>query len=282
VHGYFDALCASKESQLYGAPVTVADNAAVRGLRLALKDDPGDGELYLQLGDALAFQLRYLEAIEAYTAAIEKLPEGPTGYRKRGGRYLTTLQLARAYADYARCLSYGQDAQAELLSGLCAYMMGDYARAKAHFASWIALFGDDTHELVAVIYWYALCCVKEHDRAGMNAALSRYGADMDVGHHTAYQCGIRLLLEEITPEEALRTAEAAQGEDHDLEYSMIVYAVAQYAYLHGDTQGYIKALDGILARDTFWAGFASLAALNERYPEVAQNAERRGGAAARR
>jgi tetratricopeptide (TPR) repeat protein len=95
--GYFDVLCASKESQLYGAPVMVADNDEVRKLRQALAETPDDGGLYIQLGDALSYQLRFIEAISAYPSAIGKLPESMAGYQKRGGRYLTTLQLPRAY-----------------------------------------------------------------------------------------------------------------------------------------------------------------------------------------
>jgi hypothetical protein len=74
----------------------------------------------------------------------------------------------------------------------------------------------------------------------------------------------------------METAESADGDDRDLEYSMIVYAVANHEYARGNTEGYTKLLDAILLRDTFWAGFASLAALNDRYPEVARNAIKRG------
>ncbi len=278
--GYFDDLRASKESQLYGKPEAVEDNERVRALRRELEADPNAGELYLELGNALSYQLRYLEAISAYTQAIGRMPDKAAGYRKRGGRYLTTLQLDRAYADFLRCLSFGQDADLEILSGLTAYMLGKYAEAKAHFNNWITLAGDDTEELVSTIYWYVLCCVRDRDGEGMRDMLARYSPDMYVGHHTAHQCGIRLFLGELTAEEAIETAEAADGEDRDLEYSMIVYAVALHACLHGNPEDNIKYLDMILLRDTFWAGFASLAALNDRHPEITENAAKRGDAAA--
>jgi len=245
--GYFDDLCASKESHLYGAPDAAEDdNERVRELRRALKDGPDDGELYM----------------------------------KRGGRYLTTLQLKRAYADFTRCGSFGKNAQIELLSGLTTYLLRKYGEAKAHFNNWISLAGDDSEELVAVIYWYILCCVKDRDNEGMRDMLARYSPDMHIGHHTAYQCGIRLFLGEITTDEAMKTAEAANGEDCDLEYGMIVYAVANYEYMRGNAEGYMKFLDMVLLRDTFWAGFASIAALNDRHPEAAENAVKRGDTAA--
>ena len=83
--GYFDDLCASKESQLYGAPCMVEDNKKVKELRQAIRGDPKNGELYIKLGDALSYQLRYTEAISAYTDAISKMPQSITGYQKRGG-----------------------------------------------------------------------------------------------------------------------------------------------------------------------------------------------------
>lgn len=273
---YFDDLCASKESQLYGAPDAVEDNERVRELRRALKDDPDDGELYIKFGDALSYQLRYIEAISAYTKAIDRMPGSIAGYQKRGGRYLTTLQLERAYKDFTHCGSFGQNAEIELLSGLTAYMLKRYTEAKAHFNVWISIAGDDTEELVAVIYWYILCCVKDRDDENMRDVLARYSPDMYIGHHTAYQCGIKLFRGDITSDEAMKMAEAAGGDDRDLEYSMIVYAVANYEYMCGNTEGYTKYLDMILLRDTFWAGFASLAALNDRHPEVAENAAKRG------
>ena len=278
--GYFDDLCASKESQLYGTLDVTEDNEKVQELRLALKADPDSGELYMKLGNALAYQLRYIEAISAYTKAIDRMPDNIEGYQKRGGRYLTTLQLERAYADFTRCGSFEENAEIDLLSGLTAYMLEKYDEAKDHFDTWISLAGDDTEELVAVIYWYTLCCVKVHDEEAMRNVLAMYSPDMYIGHHTSYQCGIELFRGGITSEEAMEKAEAVGGEARDLEYSMIVYAVAIHAYMLGNAGNYHRYLDKILMRDTFWAGFASLAALHDRHPEVARNAAKRGDTAA--
>jgi len=273
---YFDDICASKESQLYGAESSVEDNEEVKELRRAIASDPENGGLYIKLGDALSYQLRYIEAISAYSAAIRK--KNMNGYQKRGIRYLTTLQLSRASEDFKVCASFGPRAEIELLSGLTAYMQRRYETAKAYFDRWISIAADDTEELTAVIYWYILCCVKSGDANGMKEILKRYSPDMYIGHHTAYQCGIDLFSGTIGLEEAMCRARAADGEDRDLEFSMIAYAAANYEYWHGNTAGYMALLDEILLRDTFWAGVASLAALNDRHPEVAQNAERRGEA----
>jgi tetratricopeptide (TPR) repeat protein len=247
----------------------VQDNDEVRKIRKALMEHPDDdGELDIKLGDALSYQLRYIEAISAYTNAIKKQPKGIAGYQKRGGRYLTTLQLRRAYEDFTICRSFGINAEIELLSGLTAYMRKEYKTAKGHFDKWISIAADDIEELIAIIFWYILCCVKDNDAKGMHDMLSLYSPNMNVGHHTAYKCGIELFRGDITADAALKMAEDAEGEDRDLEYNMIVYAVANYEYYQGNTENYIQLLDAVLLRDTFWAGFASLAALNDRNPEA--------------
>lgn len=100
-----------------------------------------------------------------------------------------------------------------------------------------------------------------------------YSPDMYVGHHTAFQCGIKLFRGDITPEKAMATAEVAVDKDCDLEYGMIVYAVTMYESMRGNTGGFTNCLDQILRRDTFWSGFAWHAALNDRHPEIAENAQ---------
>jgi hypothetical protein len=155
-------------------------------------------------------------------------------------------------------------------------MLAKYEKAKSHFKNWVILAGDDTEELVAVIYWYVICCVKDRDVAGLKEALALYSPDMYIGHHAAYRCGIARCRGGVTPAEAVLAAEAAEGETRDLDYGMIIYAVANYEYMRGSTASYIEYLDKVLSRDTFWAGFASLAALNDRHPEVASEAARRG------
>jgi uncharacterized protein len=278
---YFDANCASKESQLYGLPCSVQDNETVAELRQAISKSLDDGEAYIRLGDALSYQLRYMEAIRAYTESIGRLPQSMLSYQKRGGRYLTTLQLARAAADFDTCAAFGPNAEIAILSGLTAYLRGRYDEAKAHFSRWVALAGDDTEELISVLFWNILCCVRSGDDGGIRRLLAMYSPDMEVGHHTAYRCGMELFRGGMTPEEAMAAAEAAEGEDRDLEYGMIVYGVANYEYWRGNAEAYAACLDAILLRDTFWAGFASLAALNDRYPEVARDAELRGDAVRR-
>ncbi len=63
----------------------------------------------MALGKALSQQLRYREAIDAYTEGLKSEPENLPLLRLRAGRYLTTLQNDLAIADFKKCLSLGAD-----------------------------------------------------------------------------------------------------------------------------------------------------------------------------
>ncbi len=269
---YFDKMCASKESQLSAESSEVVDNDTVKEIRQQLDEHPDDGNLLIQFGDALSYQLRYLEAVTAYTKAIQRMPESTVAYQKRAGRHLTTLQVEKAYKDYQAYKNLGgDDVEIELLMGITAYLDGQYQLSKNHFEEWITISSQDTEELVAVFYWYAICCIQDNDTVTLNRILSYYSSDMFVGHHTAYQCGIELFCGNISSTEALDFAEKAEGDDRDLEYSMVVYAVAKNEERFGNTKRYIELLDRILMRDTFWAGFACLAAWNDRFQSEQRN-----------
>lgn len=84
----FDDLHVGIESQLLNSPEHIPDSAAVSAAR---KDgDTVDG--LIELGKALSWQLRYRQAILAYTQALKMDPDNRTVLRLRAGRYLTTLQ----------------------------------------------------------------------------------------------------------------------------------------------------------------------------------------------
>lgn len=99
----FDDLHVGIESQLLNSPEHIPDSAAVSAAR---KDgDTVDG--LIALGKALSWQLRYRQAILAYTQALKMDPDNRTVLRLRAGRYLTTLQSDLALRDFEQCLAFG-------------------------------------------------------------------------------------------------------------------------------------------------------------------------------
>lgn len=77
---YFADVHASHESQLQNLPHGLADTDEI----LACRAKPQTYENILELADALCWQLRFREAIDALTQAVKLEPERMEAYRKRG------------------------------------------------------------------------------------------------------------------------------------------------------------------------------------------------------
>ena len=101
----FDDLHVGIESQLLNIPEHIPDSTTVSAARKEI--DTVDG--LVALGQALSRQLRYRQAILAYTRALEIEPDNRAVLRLRAGRYLTTLQSDLALRDFERCLALGGD-----------------------------------------------------------------------------------------------------------------------------------------------------------------------------
>ena len=147
----FDDLHVGIESQLLNSPEHIPDSAAVSAAR---KDgDTVDG--LIALGKALSWQLRYRQAILAYTQALKIDPDNRTVLRLRAGRYLTTLQSDLALRDFEQCLAFGGDKlDCGYRMGLAHYYAGRYSQAAQTFESCISLCDDEMG--IAVIYWHTL------------------------------------------------------------------------------------------------------------------------------
>ena len=87
---YFSDIHASCESQFCGLPHGLADTPEIAACRA----EPENYEGLLSLADALCWQLRFREAIDALTRAIALAPERVEAYRKRDPNISTPSSLA--------------------------------------------------------------------------------------------------------------------------------------------------------------------------------------------
>ena len=101
----FDALHAGIESQILNLPAGIPDSQAVTQAKAL----PDSIEKFLILGKAFSRQLRYREAIDAYTDGLKLEPENLPLLRLRAGRYLTTLQSNPAITDFEKSMSLGAE-----------------------------------------------------------------------------------------------------------------------------------------------------------------------------
>ena len=175
----FDELHAGVGSQIMNLPAGIPDSEAVTQAK-ALPDSVGK---FMALGKALSRQLRYREAIDAYTEGLKTEPESLPLLRLRAGRYLTTLQNDLAIADFKKCLSLGADKPDCLYRiGLAHYYAGRYAQAIEMFENCMPLCDEEMG--IAVIYWHTLSAAWAKKPP---ALLKDYHPGMAVGHHTAYE-----------------------------------------------------------------------------------------------
>lgn len=245
----FDELHLGIRSQVLGTSETIPDSPQVLSARQA-----GD---FAALGQALSRQLRYREAIEAYSRSLGSDPENLRLLRLRAGRYLTTLQPERALADFKHCLSLGADKlDCGYRIGLSFYYWGRYTAAASAFQECMPLCDDEMG--IAVIYWHTLSAC----RGGANPALlGEYHSGMAVGHHTAYEKAVAVWAGARTYSQA---EAALEQEPEDLEYGIAQYGLAY----HPDCPDRQALLEKICARDSFWPCFSYLAAWKDLHEEL--------------
>lgn len=245
----FDALHAGIESQILNLPAGIPDSEAVTQAKAL----PDSIEKFLALGKAFSRQLRYREAIDAYTEGLKLEPENLPLLQLRAGRYLTTLQSNPAIAYFEKCLSLGAERLDCLYRiGLAHYYAGRYAQALETFEKCMPLCDEEMG--IAVLYWHTLSAVHAEKASTL---LKYYRPDMAVGHHTAYEKAMRV-WSGTTPLAA--ALEMLEREEDDLEYGITLYGLLW----HPDCAEKARLSKVLLRRDGFWPSFAYLAAWNDR------------------
>ena len=150
---YFADVHASHESQFRNLPHGLADTDEIRACRAK----PRTYETLLELADALCWQLRFREAIDALTQAIALEPARMDAYRRRGPKYLDTLQFERALTDYTRCeQADGMSVMSRYRIGMARYLMRKYDGAIRAFADSLAIAPQDDDMYIADVYWLVL------------------------------------------------------------------------------------------------------------------------------
>ena len=245
----FDALHAGIESQILNLPAGIPNSQAIR----QAKSLPDSAEKFCALGKALSRQLRYREAVAAYTEGLNLEPENLSLLRLRAGRYLTTLQSDPAIADFEKCLTLGAEKLDCLYRiGLAQYYAGRHEQAMGTFEDCMPLCDDEMG--IAVLYWHTLSAVRTEKAPTL---LKYYRPDMAVGHHTAYEKAMRV-WSGTTPLAA--ALEMLEREEDDLEYGITLYGLLW----HPDCAEKARLSQMLLRRDGFWPSFAYLAAWRDR------------------
>ena len=228
---------------------SVPDDDDTVQARISLRSSPdGEAEL-IAMGDALAYQMRYNDALVYYERAKHLYPDSYLAHRKCAIRYMSVLDVSRAEIELEWCLARCTDKlDVKYLLALCKFYSARYAEAKNIFIDCYPLAEGNGEMYIALIYWHLLCSVRlDEDVAD---ALSRYSDTMDCGHHIGYEKTVRLF--------ATDGAENDPVFDDELNASIFHYGAHAYYLYKGDTARAAAELDKAYAEDTYFSSFAYL------------------------
>ena len=255
---YFADVHASHESQFQNLPHGLSDTDEIRACRAK----PQTYENLLELADALCWQLRFREAIDALTQAIALEPARMEAYRKRGPKYLDTLQPEQALADYTRCeQADGVSVMSRYRIGMAHYLMGKYGDAIRAFSDSLAIAPQDDDMYIADIYWLVLSQLRAGKADAAQKTLQQhYRTDMYVGHHTAYEKAMHAAAGFAPMGDILLELDT---EEDDLQFAMTAYGLCVPLEAYGETEKAAALRKKLLARDGFWFCFSYLAAYHD-------------------
>ena len=255
---YFADVHASHESQFQNLPHGLSDTDEIRACRAK----PQTYENLLELADALCWQLRFREAIDVLTQAVKLEPERMEAYRKRGPKYLDTLQFEQALADYTHCeQADGVSVMSRYRLGMAHYLMGKYGDAIRAFSDSLAIAPQDDDMYIADVYWLVLSQLRAGQANEAQKTLQQhYRPDMYVGHHTAYEKAMRVAADFAPMEDMLAELDA---EEDDLQFAMTAYGLCVLLEAHGETEKADALREKLLSCDGFWFCFSYLAAYND-------------------
>ena len=130
----------------------VPDDEQTAKARAELLSCPDDVDHIVALGDALAFQMRYTEALQCYEKARDLRPDDYKIRRKCAGRYLSTFDLDKAESAFEWCVAHTSDRlDALYMLACCKYYQGEYEKAKVMFDECIDLAKDNGDMYVAAL-----------------------------------------------------------------------------------------------------------------------------------
>lgn len=228
---------ASFESQHCGAVCEVDDNEDMFVLR-----NSEDYESFVSLGNMLAGQYRFTEAVEAYEKALEIKSDAMLFIRIAGAN-LSLFRFDEAKKYYDKALDKGAlPATVNFYYGMWYYLKGDYASAAKSLTE---CYPCDDEMKISVIYWQTMASIK----AGISPALLKDVDSVKVKYHTAYK-NITLLFKGDLSIKDIKVSENPLNSAIE-NYGLYIYT------------GEKRYLERCLDNKSVWPCIACLAALLE-------------------
>lgn len=253
--------------------------APVKQALAALEASPGDAELRLAAGAALATAWRFREAIDVYSRGVGQHPDDARFLRFRGHRHLTLRRFEDGRKDLDRAaLMDSTNFDIVYHQGLAHYLLGHYGRAAdaygkcINFADNAALrakeargeyrkdyrscmrIATDAGARVSMTDW----AWRANVRAGRDAEAARLlgtiADDLTVTTNQSYLENLLLYKGRRTADEVLASASG-----DSVRFSTSGYSVASYLVQKGETARGWELMQRV-ADGPHWNGFGVIAA----------------------
>lgn len=222
-----------------------------------VRQNPDDGEAWLQKGHALAKAGHYREASECYARAIAIDPFNWEYYRYRAHRFLSCWRFEDAVADFSLAARLNpQEWNVLYHLGLAHFLLGQYDKAARAYAACYERSEDDG-SLIAVTDWYWMTLKRLGRDEEAAKLLERIHTEMEPEDNTAYYARLLMYKGLKKPEELL-------GDDAEaLELITMGFGVSNYYELLGDRRKSDEIIERVLQagdENDMFGAFAYLAA----------------------
>ncbi|MEO9485723.1 MAG: tetratricopeptide repeat protein [Ekhidna sp.] len=218
-----------------------------------LEANPDSLELIIWHGRRLAYLGRYLDAIEVYSAGLEKFPTSFKLRRHRGHRYISTRQLNKAIEDFEMAAFYSVNAPNKIEPdgipnkldqplgndkfniwyhyGLAHYLSGRYDKAISAYKKCMEYSNNDDL-LAATSYWLYMTYKKIGNLELAESVLEPISKRMAMVENDAY---LDLLLLFKGEKNALELAEKAFPVDSEIDPTR-GYGLGNWYQQQGNTE----------------------------------------------
>jgi tetratricopeptide (TPR) repeat protein len=245
--------------------------------RAAYDQAPNDPDALIWLGRRTAYLGHYDEAIQIFTAGIEKHPNDARMLRHRGHRWITLRQFDNAVADLNRAatLAAGKPDEVEpdglpnarnlplttLQSniyyhlGLAHYLKGDFEKALDAYRACMKV-SNNPDGVVSTSHWLYMTLRRLGRREEAERVLEPISTDMEIIENGAYHKLLLMYRGEIAPEE-LATSDPAT-----VDGATILYGVGNWYVVEGQPERGRPLFERVVAGPQ-WSSFGYVAAETE-------------------
>ena len=241
-------------------------------------EDPEDLDHIIWYGRRIAYLFHYQEAIEVFTAGMERYPDVPELFRHRGHRYISIRNFDAAIADFQKASDLMQGRPVEIepdgipnklnkpLSslqfnvwyhlGLAHYLKGEFVEAERAYLECMKV-STNPDLLVATADWLYMTFRRQGKEDEAAAMLHTIGPDLEIIENESYYKRLQMYQGKIAPEELLDLENTSS--DVQLDIVTQGYGVGNWYYYNGDKAKALDVFRKVVAQQ-YWPAFGYIAA----------------------